>query len=54
MKVLMSEEILAKVLIDKESPFLKSIVLNKGSKDKIKIGMASRWIAHTWLVKLLR
>jgi rod shape-determining protein MreC len=34
-----SEEILAKVLIDKESPFLKSIVLNKGSKDNIKIGM---------------
>ena len=35
-----SEEILAKVLIDKESPFLKSIVLNKGSKDNVKIGMA--------------
>ena len=35
-----SEEILAKVLIDKESPFLKSIVLNKGSKDSVKIGMA--------------
>ena len=35
-----SDEILAKVLIDRESPFLKSIVLNKGSKDNIKIGMA--------------
>ena len=35
-----SDEILAKVLIDKESPFLKSIILNKGTKDKIKIGMA--------------
>jgi rod shape-determining protein MreC len=35
-----SDKILAKVLIDKESPFLKSIVLNKGSKDNIKIGMA--------------
>ena len=35
-----SKEILAKVLLDKESPFLKSIVLNKGSKDNIKIGMA--------------
>ena len=35
-----SEEILAKVLIDKESPYLKSIVLNRGSKDKVKIGMA--------------
>lgn len=34
-----SDEILAKVLIDKESPFLKSIILNKGTKDKIKIGM---------------
>ena len=33
-------EILAKVLIDKESPFLKSIILNKGTKDKLKIGMA--------------
>ena len=35
-----SEEVLAKVLIDKESPYLKSVILNKGSKDKIKIGMA--------------
>ena len=35
-----SEEILAKVLIDKDSPYLKSIVLNKGSKDSVKIGMA--------------
>jgi len=35
-----SEEIFAKVLIDKESPYLKSIVLNKGSRDKVKIGMA--------------
>ena len=35
-----SNEIVAKVLIDKESPFLKSIILNKGSRDKVKIGMA--------------
>ncbi len=35
-----SNEIIAKVLIDKESPFLKSIILNKGTKDKLKIGMA--------------
>ena len=35
-----SKEVLAKVLIDKESPFLKSIILNKGSKDNVKIGMA--------------
>ena len=35
-----SEEIFARVLIDKDSPYLKSIVLNKGSKDNVKIGMA--------------
>ena len=35
-----SNEILAKVLIDRESPFLKSIILNKGTKDNIKMGMA--------------
>ena len=35
-----SEEIFAKVLMDKQSPYLKSIVLNKGTKDKVKIGMA--------------
>jgi len=35
-----SDELLAKVLIDKDSPFLKSIILNKGTKDKLKIGMA--------------
>ena len=35
-----SEETLAKVLIDRDSPYLKSIILNKGTKDKIKIGMA--------------
>ena len=35
-----SEEIFARVIIDKESPYLKSIVLNRGSKDNIKIGMA--------------
>ena len=35
-----SSEILAKVLIDRESPFLKSIILNKGTKDNVKMGMA--------------
>jgi len=35
-----SDEILAKVLTDRESPYLKSIILNKGSKDNVKIGMA--------------
>ena len=33
-------EMYAKVLIDKQSPYLRSIVLNKGSKNNIKIGMA--------------
>ena len=35
-----SNEILAKVIIDKQSPYLKSIVLNKGTRDNVKIGMA--------------
>ena len=34
-----STEVLAKVLIDRESPFLKSIILNKGTKDNVKMGM---------------
>ena len=35
-----SKELVAKVLIDKNSPFLKSIIVNKGSKDNVKLGMA--------------
>jgi len=35
-----SEEIIAKIIIDKNSPFLRSIIVNKGSKDRIKKGMA--------------
>jgi rod shape-determining protein MreC len=35
-----SEDIFARVLIDRESPYLKSIVLNRGTKDNIKMGMA--------------
>ena len=35
-----SEEIIAKVIIDKQSPFLRSIIINKGSKNEIKKGMA--------------
>ena len=35
-----SKEMVAKVLIDNNSPFLKSIIVNKGSKDNIKLGMA--------------
>ena len=32
-------ETYAKVLIDKQSPFLRSIIINKGSKNNIKLGM---------------
>ena len=35
-----SKDIYAKVLFDKDSPYLKSIVLNKGSKNNVKLGMA--------------
>ena len=38
--IIVSDEIIAKVLIDKQSPFLRSIIINKGSKDNIKLGMA--------------
>ena len=34
-----SDSIIAKVLSDKGSPFLKSIIINKGSKHKISLGM---------------
>jgi len=32
--------LVGKVLLDKESPFLKSIIVNKGSKDNVELGMA--------------
>jgi len=32
-------ETFAKVLIDKHSPFLRSVILNKGTKNNIKLGM---------------
>ena len=35
-----SNEILAKVIVDKQSPFLKSIIVNKGSKHGAELGMA--------------
>jgi len=35
-----SDEILGKVLFDKKSPFLKSIIVNKGTKDNVLLGMA--------------
>ena len=34
-----TNEIFAKIIIDKQSPFLRSVVVNKGSKDNIKMGM---------------
>ncbi len=33
-----SSKILAKVIVDHNSPFLKTIIINKGSLDKLKIG----------------
>ena len=38
--VVIDNNIFAKVLIDKKSPFLRSIIINKGSKNNIKLGMA--------------
>jgi len=35
-----SDEVVAKIIIDKNSPFLRSLIVNKGSKNKIKLGMA--------------
>ena len=32
-------ETYAKVLIDKQSPFLRSVIINKGSKNNVKLGM---------------
>ena len=34
-----SDEILAKVIVDKQSPFLKSTIVNKGSKHGVILGM---------------
>ena len=39
-ETIQSKDVYAKVLVDKDSPYLKSIILNKGSKDNVKIGMA--------------
>ncbi len=35
-----TDELFAKVLIDKKSPFLRSIIVNRGSKDNVALGMA--------------
>ena len=34
-----NSQVYAKVLMDKESPFLRSIVINKGSKSGVRVGM---------------
>ena len=38
--IINSDELVAKVLLDKNSPFLRSIIVNKGSKDDVELGMA--------------
>ena len=43
-----TDEIVAKILIDKKSPFLRSIIINKGSKNNVKLGMAA--LDETFLV----
>ena len=35
-----SSVLLAKVIIDKKSPFLRSVIVNRGSKDNVILGMA--------------
>ena len=37
--MVVSDEIFAKIINDKQSPFLKSVIINKGSKNNIKLGM---------------
>ena len=37
--LLKTDEVIAKVLSDKKSPFLRSVIINKGSKHNIKLGM---------------
>tara|TARA_Y100001935_G_scaffold53475_1_gene44635 strand:+ start:123 stop:1352 length:1230 start_codon:yes stop_codon:yes gene_type:complete len=36
--ILSSDKLLAKIIVDHDSPYLKSVIINKGSKDNIKIG----------------
>ena len=38
--IYLSDSVVAKVLIDKQSPFLRSVIVNKGSKNNIKKGMS--------------
>ncbi len=37
---LLTSEIIGKVLVDKKSPFLRSVIINRGSKDRVELGMA--------------
>lgn len=43
-----SSEVVGKVLVDKKSPFLRSVIVNRGSKDGIELGMAV--IDKTYLI----
>ena len=36
---ILTSEIIGKVLVDKKSPFLRSVIINKGSKDRVELGM---------------
>ena len=36
----LTTEIIGKVLVDKKSPFLRSVIVNRGSKDGVILGMA--------------
>jgi len=36
----LTSEIIGKVLVDKKSPFLRSVIVNRGSKDGVILGMA--------------
>ena len=35
-----ASEIIGKVLVDKKSPFLRSVIVNRGSRDGVELGMA--------------
>ena len=37
---ILTSEIIGKVLVDKKSPFLRSVIINRGSKDRVELGMA--------------
>ena len=37
---ILTSEIIGKVLVDKKSPFLRSVIINRGSKGRVELGMA--------------